>query len=213
MKRTYLIAALVALAALLSASVARADFMTFLGKGRTSVVRIHAPGFVSDGCRVYAGEYRVRFRDVDYLAYCVDIDAWAGSSEVTIQGPDTLRNGDKVAYLFETYAPQVSNGVEAAGLGVAIWEVLYETSGNAFDPLHGYFRISSNPAVAGVAAALLATLPDQYSPDPYTVVLVSPCKQDMLIFGGPSVPEPAALSLIAVGAAGVLFRGRRRRGD
>ena len=210
MKRTYLIAALVALAALLSASVARADFMTFLGKGRTSVVRIHAPGLVSDGRRVYAGEYRVRFRDVDYPAYCVDIDAWAGSSEVTIQGPDTLRNGDKVAYLFETYAPQVSSGVEAAGLGVAIWEVLYETPGNAFDPLHGYFRISDNPAVASVALALLANLPDSYSPHPYTAVLVSPCKQDMLIFGGPGIPEPAALSLIALGAVGVVVRRRRR---
>jgi len=191
-----------------------ADVMDFKGTGLTGAVTLHASGTLADGQRVLVGQYLYGYQGNDYHAYCVDIDAWAGDSQATavpLTG-SSLNNRDLVGYLFETFARSVSTDTAAAGLGVAIWEVMYESVSNAPDPLAGEFSISGNAAVATAAAGYLATLPPSgsYTPDPLTTVLVSACKQDMLMDLGAPIPEPASLSVLALGA-GLLLRRRRSR--
>jgi len=208
MKRHLLISLLIALV-LVPVSTTIADVMDFKGTALTAAVRLHASGYIADGERVLAGQYLYGYHGQDYHAFCVDIDHYAGTTEVVQRPVTSLNNGDLVGYLFDTYSPAVTTGNQAAGLGVAIWEVLFESSANAFDPLGGEFRISDNTAVGSIAAGYLSTLPPTgtYTPSADLVVLDSRCKQDMLI----AIPEPAAAMLIVLGSLGLLGRRKQAR--
>ena len=122
---------------LLAAPVASADIMTYDGPGFVSQVTLHAAGLLGDGKTVYAGQYKLTYGGTPYDAFCVDIDHYAGTTEVTEMPSSSLRNGEKVAYLYETFVPAISNGTDAAAVGVAIWEVLYETDDNDLDASDG----------------------------------------------------------------------------
>jgi len=187
---------------------ALASVMTFNGTGLHSTVTIHADGVLADGKNVSAGQYLISYEDTDYTSYCVDIDHYASSGEVTELPIDALNNGDMVAFLFETYSQDVQGNLDAAALGVAIWEVVYETSDN-FDVTDGYFSITGNSDVAEAANDLLSTLPDNYETQWDMIVLHSQCIQDMIIPTSP-IPEPATLTVLTLGALGLIIRRRRR---
>jgi len=213
MNRTALIA-LTALLLSLTASLARADVMDYQGTALVVSVKLDAPGHsLVDGKWVKAGQYRYAYQGNDYNAYCVDIDAWAGDTEVTqVRLADSGRpNSDLVGFLYETYASGVATPEAAGGLGIAIWEVLYESPSNPFDVGDGAFQAGGNDGATSAAMGYLAALPPAgtYTPSDNTVVLVSADKQDMLIGLHPNVPEPAALVLIAVGGLAALRRRRR----
>jgi len=192
---------------LLAAAPASADFMDFQGVGLNQQVRFHAPG---KSVKVPAGQMRINYDGTDQLSYCVDIYATAGDSEVTEAPVLSLHNGDIVAWLYEVHSPDVTTGLEACSIQVAIWEALYETDGNPFDLSSGSFYVSENANAAAGAEALLAAAPTDYDPTG-TFVLVSECKQDMLGYDNPPVPEPAAASIMGLGGLFALARRRRRR--
>lgn len=209
MKRTRL-AALTAVLAL--AAAAHADIMTYEGLGLTAKATIHAPGSFVHGSRIPMGQYLLTYGNKPYTGYCVDVYQLVGDMEAAELGLDTLNRpgayvGEQVAWLYDSYAASVSDGTNAAGLAVAIWELIFETAGNDADPAAGDFRISGNDAVADDAADKLVGLPDRYETDTEFVILHSDTKQDMLVAG---VPEPAALILLATGGAIQLVRRRRR---
>ena len=189
--------------------VASASIMTYKGIGLHSNVTLHAAGSPADGRRVSAGQYLISYEGTDYASYCVDIYHYLGSGEVTELPIDSLNNGDLVAFLFETYSEDVQDNIDAAALGVAIWEVIFETSDN-FDVTDGYLSITGNDAVAQAANDLLSTLPDSYQTQWDMLVLHSDCKQDMIIPGSP-IPEPATLMILNLGAMGLIIRQRRRK--
>ena len=209
MKCTHLKTLLAIASLLTAASAACADVMTFDGVGLASNVTLHADGMLGDGLNVRAGEYLYTYQDVHYRSFCVDIDHYAGTSEVVERDIDWLPNGALVAFLYETYAGTLQNGTEAAALGVAIWEMVYEDEEPTFDVTSGYFSITGNEAVAAAANGLLATLPDSYSPETILKILDSPDKQDMVIGTGVEVPEPATLSLVSLAALPLLRRKRK----
>ena len=193
------------LALCLAGSVASADMMTFDGTGLHETVKVHAHGTLADGKRIDVGQLLVTYQDIDYEAYCVDINHYVASCWMTERGVDSLNNGDMVAFLFETYSADVTTGLEAAALGVSIWEVINETA-STFDITDGYFSISHNADVTTAANNLLASLPGSYASQWDLTVLHNRCKQDMLIG---VVPEPATLTLIGLGGLGLLLRRRR----
>jgi len=213
MKRSPL-AALAAVVLAVSAA-APADVMTYDGMGLSARAVLHAPGSFVDGQRIPMGQYHMSYLGVPYIGYCVDVYQCVGDTQVDVLGLDTLNTpdayiGEQVAWLYDTYAASVGDGTSAAGLAVAIWEMVFETAGNAPDPAAGDFYISGNEAVANDAADKLADMPDRYETDSNLVILHSDTKQDMLILGGPGVPEPAALILLAVGGTIQLARRRHR---
>ncbi|NLW86440.1 MAG: hypothetical protein GXY38_06165 [Planctomycetes bacterium] len=107
---------------------ASACFMTYEGMDYKATVTVYAPGSAISGRTVYAGRHLIEYQDADLTAWCVDIDHWSGSSEVTERDAVSfLRNGQLVAYLFETFSPTIDSNYSAAALGVAIWEVINET--------------------------------------------------------------------------------------
>ena len=210
-----LILALAIAAVSLNASVALGNsVMTYNGTGLNAVVKIHASGLLSDGRQVRAGQYLISYEGNDYTAYCVDIDAWAGTTEVVELGVDSLNNGDQVAYLYETYAGGVSTGTGAGALAVSIWEVLYETSSTfGVSQYDGFFSISENPGVTSAGNSLLATVPGSYTPLGDLVVLYSECRQDMLIMipgGGQIIPEPITVLGLLLGTGSLAGYIRRR---
>jgi len=182
---------------------ASADFMYYHGTGLAAILKVKAPGTLLDNQAVNAGQMLVSYGGKDYAAYCLDINHWVSSCEVTPLPISSLHNGYAVAYLFETYAGSVATGTDAAALQSALWEVLFETD-PAFSVTGGYFRIDGNAPVMAAANSLLATLPPSYTPTTDLVVLHCEDYQDVL------VPEPASLAVFT--ALGVPLLRRRRRG-
>ena len=192
---------------------ASADVMTYTGLGLHDTVQIHATGHEADGQTVYAGQYVFTYKGTNYAAWCVDIDQYSGTTQVTEANYTVLRNSSAAAYLYETYANSVTTSTEAAALAASIWEVITEPQGGSFNIYSGSFYITDNAAAAGRAATMLASIPAGYTPQGTLVVLHSPDKQDMLIgyeYGGP-VPEPATISLLLGGLVLSVARSRRRR--
>jgi len=199
----------VALVLAVTLSSVSADVMQYNGMGLYDSVKVYAPRTNVDKHRVLAGQMRVRYQDEDYLGYCVDINGRVGTTEVQERSWQTLRNGEQVAYLFETYADEVSTGKQAAALQVAIWEVLYEDS-SRFDIERGSFHVRDH-GVERLAKTMLDSLPGSYEPTMALAVLDSDGKQDILIGGGNSVPEPGVLALFGLVGMRVLSRRRRRK--
>ena len=195
----------------LTTSIASADMMTFTGTVLTESVKFHCSGLLADGLTVYAGLYGIEYQDRQFGAFCVDADQYAGSSSVTEQDVDVLHNGWLVAYLYETYIGSATTTTLAAALGVAIWEVLYERDGSAFNASSGKFYITNNSNVLAAANAMLAGMPSSYQSVMDLTVLHSACKQDMLIGGLTEVPEPTTIALLMFGAPLMLRASSRRR--
>lgn len=208
MSHKSLVVTIVVLAIALTASVAPASVLNYYGVGLNDTVKIHASGTLADGKTVPAGQMRIGYEGIDYNAYCVDINHYAGTGSVTERSINSLNNGSMAAFLFETYSEDVSTGLKAAALQVALWEVLFET-GQTFNAGSGYFKISHNADVLSAANVLLSSLPDTYASQWDLTVLHSNCKQDMLIGVNPT-PEPATLVLLGLGGIGMLLRRRRK---
>lgn len=195
--------ALAALAVLSLAPSAFASTMTYNGIGLHQNVTVHASGTLADGKTLAAGQLLITYEGVDYAAYCVDLDHYVGTAEVTELSAQTLNNGNLAAYLFDTYADAVTTGLEAAALGTAIWEVIYETTTDpVFNVGTGFFTITGNASVAAAANTLLSGMNHSYVPDPWPTVLHS-TKQDVMI------PEPATLAMLSVAGLGLIRRRRR----
>ncbi len=214
MKRILSISTLLTIVFSLAAPAAHADMMTYDGLDLVETVKVHGDGLVSDGKTVYAGRYLFTYQGRQYKSFCVDLDHWAGTTEVSEESVSTLRNGDMVAYLYETYAWSVTDKTSAAALGVAIWETLYETLPDESDPDFGAgdgsFYITNNAGVRDTADGYLATLPDSYTPMQNLVVLHSQDKQDMLIGSLGEVPEPMTAAMLLLATPFVLRRRMRR---
>jgi len=208
MKLAHAIILVVVLSLSAFAPAARADMMTFTGAALTEWVKVKCDGLLADGMTVQAGSYGVVYQDRGFDAFCVDADHYAGSAYVSEVSIDTLSNSMQVAYLYETFVGSATDSETAAALGVALWEVLYETD-DEFDVSTGEFRICRNDDVAAAANVMLTGMPDEYVPAMDLTVLHSRCRQDMLIGGLHAIPEPTTMALVLTGAGLMLARRRQ----
>ncbi len=202
-KNVLIVASLLAVALLCSPATARADMVTDNGMGLSNSITLHANGTIADGQTISAGQMLYNWHNHDYIAYCVDINHYAGSGDMTARQAYTfLHNGSLVEYLYNTYAPGVDTGIKAAALQAAIWEVVFET-GSTYSVSTGYLTITNNSAVTALANQELASLPTTYG-GPHLYALDSVDRQDVV------VPEPATMSLLGLGALALLRRRRTR---
>ena len=194
-----------ALASLFVTSAASATMMTYWGTGLGTPVITNDPNLFTNGESIFAGQRRLGFEGNFYWGYCVDLDHYSGNGDAHWQPLAELHNGMLIGYLMDTYGPGVDANLSAAALGVAIWEVLYET-GPTFDAGSGIFSVSGDPNVIAGADQLLAGIPpslEGYTPHS----AVDRCDDAQAYVG--LVPEPSTMALVALGAVGLLIRRRR----
>lgn len=180
-------------------------------------VKVHTPGVGHDGY-VKAGLFHLTGDQGvgNFVAFCVDLAQYLGNPQQVELNP-TLFTGtirDNIAKLFDvalggdTLAGAIDTSLEAAGLQVALWEVLYD-SATGFDLTSGGFYISTNAAVKSQAETYLAGLPGA-SASNYTLTFYESDDHQDLVTVEP-VPLPAAGVLLAFGIAGLGFAGRRKK--
>ena len=119
---------------------------------------------------------------------------------VTLVSPSQIRNGLKIAWLYEnadTYSGEALDKEKTGALQLAIWEVMSEEEGN-YSLDSGHFIVNNSKGLGTLAEIYLtalnenfATADTAYLDAAYTVAL-HPAYQDLVIKGdicAPSVPE------------------------
>jgi hypothetical protein len=152
-----------------------------------------------------------------FYSYCVDLlNNETDPQTVTIRSttdplaPATLT---KAAWLFDSFAESIhtsGTGAMAAGLQLAIWEVLYDTN---YDLTSGSFRVTSATTDAlNYGATYLQSLTN--AGGSYTSAtatwLDAPAGAGQDQITANPVPEPATILLMGVGLAGLTTRRRRQ---
>lgn len=203
MTKTTFTAVACALVCALVASQAQAIDVTFHGLIHEKNVTV---SHNNSSMNLRAGDFLIEFEGEQHVAYCVDLDHVIKNTWTADIAPVTVLNGGMaIAWLYDTYAQTITTGVEAAGLQVAIWEIL-DDFGGVLDAGAGLFRVSSPTDVRNAAQGFLNSLPTDLSNYTTTSYILmsgnSPRSQNLI------VPEPGTLGLIGLSVLPLI---RRRR--
>lgn len=176
--------------------------ITYSGFGHSLVTNVTYNG--SPGNEI-AGELLITVDGTPHIAYCVDLDA--GTTPIwdaTLQPVSVINGGLQIGWLYDMYAAGVATNEEAAGLQIAMWEILADHPAAA-DLGAGNFLLNSPPVVLAQANFYLSQIPaDLTGYIPKSVIVLSgdnPRSQHMII------PEPASILGLLLGCA--LIRRRR----
>lgn len=122
--------AIAILAGVVAASAASAsDSLTVhsLTSGKYASVAIN---YFGNALNVYSGPQLASLNGGStFDAYCVDLDHWntlPSTYPVDVLSTNLLTNGQRIAYLYNTYATAVATSTQGAALQLAIWDVLVD---------------------------------------------------------------------------------------
>ncbi|MEX0282928.1 MAG: VPLPA-CTERM sorting domain-containing protein [Arenibacterium sp.] len=179
-------------------------------------VKITTPGPGYDGY-VRAGMFHLSADQGigDFLAFCVDLAQFVKNPQYAVINNAlfagaTLENMER---LFSsvlgggTLSDVIDTSVEAAGLQVALWEVMLDT-GNGYDLDNGAFSMSENAGVEAQAEAYLSGLFNGKT-GAYKLTFFESDKNQDVVTVAP-VPLPASALMILAGLGGLITLRRRK---
>ena len=199
---------MVLLAIVMLPTMATSAMLEYQSVGLNSIAEFHFAPSVFDGQSIRIGELNFLLDGVPTTSLCAKAEGnmLGAPYEVEIVDLATQSLGlNKAAYLYRNYFAALSDGVQAAGLQVAIWEVIHDDN----NPETGALYITGNAAVVASANSYLALL-SGYSAVGDVVYLraVDDACQDVFV-PDTYIPEPATLAMMATGI-GSLFLKRKR---
>jgi hypothetical protein len=188
--------------------------LTGLGFGRTDVA-MEVNG--NAGSHYAIQIYLTKNNAINYTAYCVDLFTSIGFSTYnTSTGlPSTLPpNGQRAAWVFDTYRNTVGTNEEAAALQVAWWDIVHD-GGDGLS--NGNIKLAASESALQLMADAMVTASLGHTSNNATILynfnMGDNSKAQTLITTADALtpnPEPQSMAMMALGVAMLWFGSRKR---
>lgn len=204
------------LAASMGSASAASITVTGIGYGRTDVP-MYLNGSTTSSTH-YAVEILVNVGSTPYIAYCVDLftSIGFGTYDSTIGSATTYINGQRLAWVYSTYAAGVVNNDQGAAVQLALWDIVHD---NGDGLAAGNIQVvpTYSATVINLANSIIAASVGQSSNNATflhnTVVSTGAPAQTLITAYAAQVPEPSTTALMGLGTlltAFGWFRGRKK---
>jgi hypothetical protein len=159
--------------------------------------------FDNQNLNIYAGQIGVRFDSgVTGLLFCADpfVALRVEAVAITLLSPGNVNRGDRLSWMYDFYAPTITQGWQAAAFQLAAWDVVSD-GGDGFSAGRIQASSTTNATILSAAAALVSTSQGQSSG---TGIFYQPTagpqfSQTLFRSADYSVPEPGTYLLMSAG--------------